>query len=179
MQTLVNYLVRISDVTEQTILDETDRNDTANDLRLYVEDLTERYHDNVFDWRETETAGGWSDKYPENVLFAADDPQLFVTRLVEIRNRQKKSIDECLHRIAKICETTDLAEIVRKIESPNSDHAAKRYLRQLADRLGGRFTSESNFYNCESETSVITDETLDAIRKNPEEWAIVLFDQHS
>lgn len=179
MHTLVNYLVRIPDAAEQTVFNETDRCDAVSALRLYVEDQTECYRDDIFDWRETITAGGWQDEYPENVLFAADDPEAFVARLAEIQNRQREAIDGYLHQIAEICGTTDLEKIVCQRLGTYGDLTTSWLLCQLADELNGRFTSKSEFYNCESGTSIITDKTLDAIRQNPEEWAVVLFDQHS
>lgn len=107
MHILVNHLVRIPTVAQQTAFDEADREDTADALRRYAEDQTECFCDDAFDWRETETAGGWADEYPENVLFAVDDPESFTKRLVEIRNRQKETINWYLGQVMAGCETTD------------------------------------------------------------------------
>lgn len=178
MHVLVNHLVRIPTVAERFAFDEVDREDTADALRRYAEDQTECFCDDAFDWRETETAGGWADEYPENVLFAVDAPEAFTKRLVEIRNRQKETINSCLRQVVESCGTTDLAKIVEKCKGSNGDFMARGYLCGLADNLGGRFTFESEFYNCEDAEATITDETLEKIRRNPEEWAIVLFDQH-
>ena len=98
MHILVNHLVRMPTVAQQTAFDEADREDTADALRRYAEDQTECFCDDAFDWRETETAGGWADEYPENVLFAVDDPESFTKRLVEIRNRQKEDVYKRQHQ---------------------------------------------------------------------------------
>lgn len=178
MHILVNHLVRIPTVAQQTAFDEADREDTADALRRYAEDQTECFCDDAFDWRETETAGGWADEYPENVLFAVDDPESFTKRLVEIRNRQKETINWYLGQVMAGCETTDLAEIVEKLKEPDSSFMERRCLCGLANELDGRFTFKSEFYNCEDAEATVTDETLEQIRCNPEEWAIVLFDHH-
>ena len=171
-------LFRSPTVAQQTAFDEADREDTADALRRYAEDQTECFCDDAFDWRETETAGGWADEYPENVLFAVDDPESFTKRLVEIRNRQKETINWYLGQVMAGCETTDLAEIVEKLKEPDSSFMARRCLCGLANELDGRFTFKSEFYNCEDAEATVTDETLEQIRCNPEEWAIVLFDHH-
>ena len=145
MHILVNHLVRIPTVAQQTAFDEADREDTADALRRYAEDQTECFCDDAFDWRETETAGGWADEYPENVLFAVDDPESFTKRLVEIRNRQKETINWYLGQVMAGCETTDLAEIVEKLKEPDSSFMARRCLCGLANELDGRFTFKSEF----------------------------------
>ena len=112
------------------------------------------------------------------MVFAVDDPESFTKRLVEIRNRQKETINWYLGQVMAGCETTDLAEIVEKLKEPDSSFMARRCLCGLANELDGRFTFKSEFYNCEDAEATVTDETLEQIRCNPEEWAIVLFDHH-
>ena len=178
MHILVNHLVRIPTVAQQTAFDEADREDTADALRRYAVDQTECFCDDAFDWRETETAGGWADEYPENVLFAADAPEAFTKRLVEIRNRQKETINSYLRQVIENCGTTNLAEIVEKCKESDGGFMARENLCGLANELDGRFTFNGEFYNCEDAEATVTDEVLEAIRRNPGEWAIVLFDHH-
>lgn len=146
MHVLVNHLVRIPTVARQTTFDEADREDTADALRRYAEDQTECFCDDAFDWRETETAGGWADEYPENVLFAADAPEAFTKRLVEIRNRQKETINSYLRQVIENCGTTNLAEIVEKCKESDGGFMARENLCGLANELDGRFTFNGEFY---------------------------------
>lgn len=40
-------------------------------IRSYAVDETEEFCETAYDWRETATAGGWADEYPENVLLGS------------------------------------------------------------------------------------------------------------
>lgn len=179
MHVLVNYLVQIPAAIDPDVLDKADREDIANALRCYVEDQTEHYQGDVFDWRETYTAGGWKNEYPENVLFASSDPEVFVDRLMHIRECQRRTIAAYLDQIEQVYGTTDLVQIAKQSTDPNCKRKAEWTLCQLANELNGRLTSGSDFFDCEERTTVISDATLDKIRQNPEKWAVVLFDQHS
>ena len=64
------------DVTEL----EQERIDEARSLAEYD---TEKYFEEVYDWRETETAGAWSDEYPKQVYFASDDIDWFINEIKE------------------------------------------------------------------------------------------------
>ena len=48
-----------------------------SEARSIAENETEDYCGPVYDWRETENAGRWSDEYPKQVYFAQDDIDWF------------------------------------------------------------------------------------------------------
>ena len=67
---------------------------------------------------------------------------------------------------------------MEKCKESDGGFMARENLCGLANELDGRFTFNGEFYNCEDAEATVTDEVLEAIRRNPGEWAIVLFDHH-
>ena len=55
------------------------RDEAIRAARSWAETETEDYYPRVFDWRETDTAGGWKDQYPENVLLSKENINVFTT----------------------------------------------------------------------------------------------------
>lgn len=57
-------------------------------IRSYPETETEDFYEIAFDWRETVTARGWSDEYPENVLLGSEDGKRLIQELKKVRESQ-------------------------------------------------------------------------------------------
>ena len=154
-----------------------------DDIREFANTDTEMYGDgNVFDWRETDTAGRWSGDYPDNVIYAGDDLEN-VIRLLEIaRAYQQEQIQWSLDRIRETFGTTDVAEIIKTLADKEPNFETSWYLyyvEHLVKILGGTYDFDSMFYNAAEGNSFITDSLIERIRKNPKDYALVLFDYHN
>lgn len=76
--------------------------------------------------------------------------------------------DQADRKIVQLCLSNDTGGGV-----PGAYH-----LVSLAKLLRGQHSSESLFWNSYKHNSLVTSSVLEAIRSNPEEWAIVFFDAH-
>ena len=86
MHYLHKILVYIPDAV--TDRDNYERSELIDAIRTHAENTTEEFYQSVFDWRETDSAGSWSDEYPVNVLLAQDDVEQFIRELFGARNSQ-------------------------------------------------------------------------------------------
>ena len=57
------------------------RGEYLDRIRFYAETETEDFHEIAFDWRETATAGSWSDEHPENVLLGSENREKLLREL--------------------------------------------------------------------------------------------------
>lgn len=96
-----------------------DKKELISDIRDYAERETECFHGQVFDWRETATAGRWETIYPENVLLAADNVERFIKELKECRNIQQENTDIYFTKVTNIIGT-NLRDITKKLQSDSS-----------------------------------------------------------
>lgn len=155
-----------------------DRNKQIDYIRDYAEAKTEQFADVVFDYRsENCSAGAYDDKYPVNVLFAADDIDRFVKELEEVAEHQKISLSVWLSLIKKDIGT-DLTEIVNQLLTNEPDYLSSTgyQLFCVARLLYGEYTFESGFYNTEYYTSRIYPRDIELIRESPQDWALVMLD---
>lgn len=159
-----------------------DRDSLRSEIRNYAEDSTEIYCKEVFDWRETGTAGRWSSDYPVNVLLASEDAERFEKELQEVQCLQSEKIQTCLEDLKKTAGM-DLEQIVQALASraQEQDHALwhSSYLFFcLASYLHGRYRCDSYFYNTYNNTARLYASDIERIRETPQDWAMVLFDYH-
>lgn len=144
--------------------------------RNIAEDMTDGFGEgDVFDWRETDTAGRWSAEYPTNVLFAADDIDKFVSEIEECRKLQRDMMD--MHLRAMAPYGYDLQKIVSDAKGSASRPAWD--ILEIAKLLYGEYMSDSYFYDSYDYTARITDNTIADIKNSPEHWALVMFDYHN
>ena len=94
MHFLHKILVRIPDAVADRELYEND--ELIDAVRNYAENETESYYGQAYDWRETDSAGRWSARYPVNVLFADEDLDSFVHELEEAIQNQRQELQFCL-----------------------------------------------------------------------------------
>lgn len=185
MHYLHKILVHIPEVTNQA--ESADNKDTlVQKIRNYAENETESFYQKAFDWRETDSAGRWSNEYPVNVIFAADDIERFVTELTTAMENQNAESHICLTQL-KESVGTNLEEIVQGLQGRYSCDDSKNgfsfmtpyYFYCLAAQLYGEYRSDSYFYNTLEHSSCIFQKDIDQIRENPEYWALVMFDYHN
>lgn len=185
MHYLHRILVYIPNVTDMT-LKTTDRNEFVAKIRSYAEQQTESYYLQAFDWRETDSAGRWDNDYPINVILAEDNVGRFINELTEVIELRKDKIEGCLDQL-KNSVGTDLEKIVPVLLSRKSfdDHyggadcMTPYYLYCIAAHLHGEYRCDSYFFNTQEGSADLFPDTIETIRKKPQNWALVMFDYHN
>lgn len=170
----------------------TDRVDSREDLmealRTYADDQTKDFYDDAFDYREVDTAGGWEDEYPENVILGSENAERLLNELQVSREAQYQELQFCLEALQHLADLSvkELAQELwlHKDEAANiqvDSHTWRRapnLLVKIARLLNGNYFYYSCFYDTDAYTATVNQGTLDRVRQSPEEWALVLFDYH-
>ena len=169
--TLNGVLVDISSFTG-------DRNSIIMQARRAAEDGTEEFYDRVFDWRETDSAGRWSSKYPENVILGTEKPDDLLEAVLELKTNQKNAMFHHLNEIRKISCDIDVIFQNMLTENDAGFNMTAYHFRKLGQIASAEYTVDSYFYNTIAYNSKITDELMDDIKANPSKYAIVMFDYH-
>lgn len=157
------------------------REDQIEYAREYAESQTEAYYGIVWDWRETETAGRWTEEYPTNVIFAADDVDKFVAELNDCRNSQinfiKNSIEMAKQFNVDVADSLNSDTLEQLYNAPF--HVGLYGLKTALEVLTGCYVSNSYFYNTENGECKITNKLIENIKQVPEKYALVMFDYHN
>lgn len=160
---------------------------SREDIRYFAESSTEDYYNQVFDWRETESAGRWKDEYPKQVYFAKDNLEWFLKELEYVLASQKDEIDNCLKNITEKCGTDlnalvnglwDITDMYDKTHAGYNDFTAY-YLSKLGKLLHGEYISDSMFFNASACTARLYQNDIEQIKAAPQDWALVMFDYHN
>lgn len=162
-----------------------DRMELIDSARSYAESETEEFYPSVYDWRETDTAGRWSDRYPENVLLGKECPEHLLKEVEKCQQAQKDTLNEHLKALTDI-SGDKLSVLVQKItdyydsgKTLLGDTSLTAYrLNCLSMILSGKYYYDSYFYDTDSYTARIDLNTIQKIKENPDNWALVLFDCH-
>ena len=182
MHILHKILVYKEDGFEK-IESEQERIDEARSLAEYD---TEKYFEDVYDWRETDTAGSWSDEYPKQVYFATDDLDWFINEINEAVDSQKAEVARYMEEI-KSNNGTDLESIVSILMDNNlqPDAPSARFssatsfaLLKLSRLVYGDYDCDSGIYNLASSSARIYNQDIERIKQEPNKWAMVMFDYH-
>lgn len=185
MHYLHKILVYIPDAV--SVEDEMIREEKMDRIRSYADEQTSDFYGSVFDWRETDCAGRWSSEFPQNVIFAADDIDAFITQVELGISNQKRELASCL-KYLKESVGTDLEGIIKgelecKTQYGESVNGfgvmTSYYLHIISSLLYGEYRSDSYIYNSHGYTARIFPEDIDSIRQEPENWALVMFDYHN
>lgn len=184
MHYLHKILVHIPDAVAD--LDGMSQEELLDAVRTHAENETESYYGQAFDWRETASAGRWSNSYPVNVLLASNDPALFMEELDHCQQIQRMEINASLQELKKTVGT-DLVQIADGIWEHNWEDEPNRgftfmtayYLHNLASLLYGTYYADSCFYNAHGCTARLYRSDMEAVREKSENWALVVFDYHN
>lgn len=159
---------------------------SKEEVRYYAESNTEDYYNQAFDWRETDCAGRWSGEYPKQVYFASKDIEWFVNELKEVIAIQKNNIDRAMAQLRATCGI-DLDKVVESLwrfngrfdkQEDGTNDMTAYYLNKIAQTLHGDYKADSCFYNTDSYSARLYQSDIDEVIKNPENWALVMFDYH-
>ncbi len=160
-------------------LKEKDRKETINAIRDFADLETEDFCGIAFDWRQTNTAGGWSNEFPENVILGSEKPELMIEQIQRCQELQKDEINHYL-KLVKEKLGDSLTTIVEFASNKSNEISYPLYLlKHLASLLYGEYIFDSYFYDLDGRTSKITNDTIEKIKHSPENWALVLFDYHN
>lgn len=185
MHYLHKILVYVPDVIGTSDA-EMDKKELLESIRSYAESETESFYQEAFDWRETDSAGRWSDEYPQQVYLAAKDLDWFIKELQGVSACQRREIDVCMEQL-KSSVGMNLEEIVNGLWTRNSMYDSEDgfsmmtpyYLRNLGSHLHGDYRCDSYFYNTHDYTARLYNADLDRVRQEPQNWALVVFDYHN
>lgn len=157
-----------------------DPNTDPEKIKKFAEIETEEYQDEVYDWRETETAGRWTDIYPYNVIKGKDTPNKMMEDLISLKTKRDIEIQYRLNKLKEEVHSLNLDDILKKHSSGdnNTKYGLAYNLQSIANFLGGYYTFDSMFYNTHTCDSIIDGQLIEEIKANPEEYAVVLFDYH-
>lgn len=123
----------------------------------------------IFDWCEAETAGRWENEFPDNVLTGKD----VISRLEEVMKSQKKRENEIADLIGTYVGKGSLAK-------PECDSIRLGYLlSELGDRKLGRFSMACPEFVClDICNSSVTPELLEEVKRNTDNYCVLLVDAH-
>ena len=152
-----------------------DREDLINEVRHRAEAMTDEYCGEAFDWRETDTAGRWSDAYPVNVILSRDNIDRFVD---ELKGCIELQMSEMQHHLDNICKISSDIKTLFDIERSSPGSVPSWDLRCLSELMCGVYNCDSGFYNTEEYTAKITELTIETIKSSPDDWALAMFDYH-
>lgn len=154
--------------------------------RSTAEYETENYVNEVYDWRETDSAGRWDEEYPKQVYFAADDVDWFINEIndaihcqeLEIGHYQqelKEGIGLSLETIIPLLKDRKCWSMAGK----DNDNSMMAYcLLKLSRLLYGDYDIDSAIFNTRGYTAKIYNEDIEQIKQEPNKWAMVMFDYH-
>lgn len=152
-------------------------------IRSYAEVETEDFHEIAYDWRETATAGGWSNEYPENVLLGSEDGKKLIRELKKVRESQAQEI-RCYLESLLSCFDDRLSGIVTELQKDSLGGLPMRVshytfqLKKMAKLLDGEYFYDSCFYDTAKYTARLDGTTMREVREKPQDWALVFFDYH-
>lgn len=153
--------------------------------RLRAEAETSEYADTAFDWRDTATAGRWAEEYPVNVMLGGSEPERIVKELEEAKSLQEGEMNEHFDNLGKAatCSLVDLKKAVFEHEeiagkSSTRFSSVGYSLKCIGRLLSGDYYFSSYFYDTDSYTALITQETIQKVNACPSDWALVFFDYH-
>lgn len=173
MHCLHKILVHVPDYVENDeSLDE-----QKEEIRAAAEFGTEDFFEDVFDWRETDSAGRWQEEYPKQVYLASDDTDWFIKELLAVKSMQEGDIESCITQLRKT-SGLDLEAIRKKIDEQGCGSMTAYYLLHLSKLLYGKYDFESGFYNLRDGTAKVSEEIIEEIKSKPKDWALVMFDYH-
>lgn len=178
MHALHKILVYIPNVT---LGDDLDKEDLIEAIRDQAVSDTECYEGIVFDWRSTDDLGVWNEDYPCNVLLAKDNLEKVLEELVNCYEHQKLSFENTLRKIKGIVGY-DISDVSQKIFGERSNDIHNYDLSYNIGVLGnlasGHYTIDSEFYDTNASTAKITKNTINMVKSDPNNWALVMCDYH-
>ena len=151
--------------------------DYVSELRNYADLKTEEYRNDIFDWRETKSAGRWSEEYPCNVVTGKLERGRFLELFEEFSVQPEDEAKDYIRRFIQENngETLTLAfENLAKLDSMQTFR-----LKQAIRLLNGDYTFDAHFYSVFHCGSRLSKNEKQEVCDYPENFALVFFDCHN
>lgn len=176
MHILHRILVNIEDINREAEEKGFTKEEFLAMIKNEASDAIEPYRDRVFDYHSND-AGGWADDYPVNVKLADEDLNYFLYEIENAKDLQNTAVND---RIQQLSETTlNVSKLTRLYRNGELDGSMKSYyLLVLARLLYGEYFYDSGFYDVEEYTARIDKNTIEKVKANPKDYALVFFDLH-
>lgn len=122
-----------------------------------------------FDWAVVESAGRWKDEFPDNFLTGKD----VIERLEKIAEFQEERQTELADQIKRMVGKGDL-------KNPENDNFMLWYLvGELSDRKLGRVCARCpEFIYLNYDSSNVSSDLIEEVKKNTDDYRILLVDAH-
>ena len=130
----------------------------------YAENATDVFQHYAFDWRTV-----------QDIIIGSNKSDKLLNLLEQCRDAQQKQIKHYL-KVLNDNLGDSLSQIVSTL---SNDNTFTLEFNELAKLLAGEYTFESGFFDTEYCTSRIDEDTLQAVKEAPENYALVLFDCHN
>lgn len=166
----MHYLAKI-------LINESELNEIDNDhIRYLAEEELDNFYDKAFDWRESD-AGRWEEGYPNNVLRASEDLEKFISILNDIIADRNAELLFHLESIKKQ-SNVNLDSVISKFIESDDLHDTPYHLAVISSILMNEFGIDNSFLNTETGDATLTQELIEKIKQNPENYALAFFDCH-
>lgn len=149
--------------------------------RNIAEEETEQFIYDVFDWRETDTAGRWADEYPVNVILGKTEQERFIEELEKCLNYRTNKIKQYLSYLKVENGSSDIetiSENIIKEEDTDRTRLSEFYFTRLATLLNGEYAYYSVFFDTTELNSKISIAKIEKIKNEIDQYALVFFDHH-
>ena len=150
--------------------------------RETAESETESYIDNVYDWRETSTAGRWKDEYPVNVILGRTEPERLIKELERCLSYRTNKIKQYLSDLKSENNSSDIEtiseNIIKNEDMDNGKWLSDYCFLRLATLLYGEYTHDSLFFDTTECDSKISKAKIEKIKNEIDQYALVFFDYH-
>lgn len=151
-------------------------NYSKNAIRNIAARDTESFENKLFKQRTIDSAGIFSQIYPDNVIFAEDNVERFIDILVLCHNNAMNIIKNYAAMLEKfdITEIVDTFDAEREIDFITSMRFY--YLNALHKILANEYTNDVCFYNTVTNDAMNSNELLQKIKECPFDYALVVMD---
>lgn len=186
MHSLNTILVQIEKNEQYNKLSEEEKEKSDREDIYYAretaESKTESYIDTVYDWRETSTAGRWSNEYPINVILGRTEPERLIKELERCLSYRTNKIKQYLSDLKSENNSSDIEtiseNIIKNEDMDNGKWLSDYYFIRLATLLYGEYTHDSLFFDTTECDSKISKAKIEKIKNEIDQYALVFFDYH-
>lgn len=140
-------------------------------------DCLAQYEGSEFDYR-CDDAGRWTEYYPKSILYASDDISKFLRELNQIIFARNQEIKNCLETI-KQKNSNGLETLAEKFLNEEEVWMDGSYELQILSKiLSNNFTIDNPFFNVDTFNAALTNETIENVKNNSKDYALVFLDCH-
>lgn len=172
-----NVAIDEREATLSKLAEDNQEPEYINDIREYAEKKTEDFQDDVFDWRETDTAGRWSEEYPCNVVTGLLEKERFLQLFDEFSAKPEEEAKDYLNRFTN--ENGGKSMQLSFDELAKLDSMQTFRLKQAIKLLDGDYTFDSHFWSAAHYVSRLSDNEKAEVHDNSKDYALVFFDYHN